>query len=195
MTRQQPTEKRLAPTEKRLAPQRTAPDRPNPHEYAPYYGLYIDQAPEGDILEILERELAATRQMLGDLPETQQRWRYAEDKWSLREIVGHLIDTEWTFAYRGLCFARTDPAELPGFDQELWARVDDADERALTELLDTFACARRSSLAIFRAFDDTTWQRRGIANGCEFSVRAMPYILAGHEIHHRKVIEQRYLQR
>jgi len=170
-----------------------APQRPATDEYAPYYGLYIDQAPDGDILEILAQELETTRQTLGGLSPAQEQWRYAEDKWSLREIVGHLIDTEWTFAYRGLCFARTDPAELPGFDQDLWARASNADQRSIAELLATFASARHSSLAIFNGFDAADWQRRGTANGLEFSVRAMPYILAGHEIHHRKVIAQLYL--
>lgn len=119
--------------------------------------------------------------------------RYAAGTWSLREVVGHLIDTEWTLAYRGLCFARTDPAELPGFDQDLWARASNAGDLPMVELLDAFGCARRSSLAIFRGFDEAAWLRRGVANGCEFSVRAMPYILAGHEIHHRKMIRERYL--
>ncbi len=171
------------------------PRRPKTDEYDAYYGLYIDQAPEGDILEIMAAELAATRSLLGSLSEEQETYRYAEGKWSPREIVGHLIDCEWTFAYRGLCFARQDPAELPGFDQDLWARSSNAGEESLPTLLETFAAARQSSLAIFRAFDEETWIRRGVANGCTFSVRSMPFILAGHEIHHRKVLEERYLAR
>lgn len=93
--------------------------RPQTDEYDAYYGLYIDQAPEGDILESLASGLEATRRALGSLTEEEEVTPYATGKWSLREIVGHLIDTEWTFAYRGLCFARTDPAELPGAQTHL----------------------------------------------------------------------------
>jgi len=168
--------------------------RPQPDEYDAYYGLYIDQAPPGEILEILAGELETTQQTLSSLSEDEERFRYAMGKWSLREIMGHLIDTEWTFAYRGLCFARTDPAELPGFDQDLWAGASQAGDQPLAVLLEAFSCARRSSLAIFRGFDAAAWKRRGVANGCEFTVRSMPYILAGHEIHHREVIGERYLK-
>ncbi len=167
--------------------------RPDPSEHDPYYGLYINQAPDGDILAIMADELTTTLDVLGDLDPARETFRYADDKWSIREVVGHLIDTEWTFAYRGLCFARTDPAALPGFDQDLWARASNAGERPLAELLATLTCARRSSLAIFRAFDDEMWRRTGVASGLSFSVRAMPYILAGHEIHHRKVLAEWYL--
>ncbi|MEO1088568.1 MAG: DinB family protein, partial [Acidobacteriota bacterium] len=93
----------------------------------------------------------------------------------------------------GLCFARTDPAPLPGFDQDLWAQASNAGEQPMAELLDTFSCARRSTIALYRRLDDSAWARRGIASNCEFTVRAMPYILAGHEIHHRRVLEARYL--
>ncbi|MEM7349622.1 MAG: DinB family protein [Acidobacteriota bacterium] len=167
--------------------------RPLSSEYDAYYGLYIDQAPDGDILEILAAELTRTQQALVGLSAAAERFGYADDKWTVREVVGHLIDTEWTFAYRGLCFARADPAELPGFDQDAWARTSNAGRTPLPELLEAMACARRSSLAIFHGFDAATWLRRGIANGCEFTVRAMPYILAGHEIHHRRVLTERYL--
>lgn len=168
-------------------------ERPDPSEHAPYYRLYIDQAPEGDILSLLQEGLDQTLSTLGGLSPDQETYRYAPDKWSIREIVGHLIDTEWTFAYRGLCFARTDPASLPGFDQDLWARASIADRQPLADLLATFAQARQSSLAIFRSFDDAAWLRRGVASEVSFTVRTMPYILAGHEIHHLAVIADRYL--
>ncbi|MEM8961614.1 MAG: DinB family protein [Acidobacteriota bacterium] len=166
--------------------------RPQPTEHDPYYGLYIDQAPEGDILTILENELETTLNLLGDLPEERAGYRYADDKWSIREVIGHLIDTEWTFTYRCLCFARRDPASLPGFDQDHWARVSNADHVPLAHLLNVFTATRRSSVAIFGSFDDEIWARSGVANEVSFSVRSMPYILAGHEIHHRKVLVERY---
>jgi len=167
--------------------------RPDSEEHAPYYGLYIRQAPEGNILEIMARELEETRKLLDGLPETTETHRYAPDKWSIREIVGHLIDTEWTFTYRGLCFARADPAALPPFDQDLWARTSNAAERPLCSLLDELSALRQASLAIFRSFTDLHWSRTGVASGCPFTVRCMPYILAGHERHHRNVLVERYL--
>ncbi|MEO1366078.1 MAG: DinB family protein [Acidobacteriota bacterium] len=169
------------------------PSRPESDEYHEYYGLYVDQAPDGDIFETLSGGLAATATLLGGLTPEQETFRYAAGKWSPREILGHLIDTEWTFAYRGLCFARTDPAPLPGFDQDLWAGASNAGEQPMAELLDTFSCVRRSTIALYRRLDDAAWMRRGIASDCEFTVRAMPYILAGHEVHHRRVLEARYL--
>ncbi|MEO1085938.1 MAG: DinB family protein, partial [Acidobacteriota bacterium] len=102
------------------------PSRPGTDEYDEYYGLYIDQAPDGDIFETLALGLQTTRALLDGLTPEQETFRYAAGKWSPREILGHLIDTEWTFAYRGLCFARTDPAPLPGFDQDLWAQASNA---------------------------------------------------------------------
>ena len=169
------------------------PLRPDTSEHHEYYSQYIRQAPEGDILAIMEDEVAKTVNLLASVSEEQETYRYADNKWSLREVVGHLIDTEWTFSYRGLCFARTDPAELPGFDQELWARTSTAGNQTMRDLLALFETTRRSSLAIFRSFNEEEWLRRGIASDCPFTVRCMPFILAGHEIHHRKVIEERYL--
>ncbi len=159
-----------------------------------YYGLYIGQAPDGDILQTLVDEFEETSRLLANLPTGAETKPYAEGKWNLRDIVGHLIDTEWTFAYRGLCFARVDPAALPPFDQELWARTSSASRRPLANLLEEFRAARSSSVHLFRGLSDADWGRRGVANDCPFTVRCMPYILAGHEIHHRKVIVERYLQ-
>ena len=167
--------------------------RPDPQEHADYYGLYIRQAPEGEILQVLADEAITTRRLLAGIPPEKEIYRYARDKWNLRELVGHLIDTEWTFTYRGLCFARADPAALPGFDQELWARNSPAGDRSLAALLDEFAATRAATVALFRGFGAVEWARSGVANDCSFSVRSMPYILAGHEVHHRKVIVERYL--
>jgi len=167
--------------------------RPDPTQHVEYYGLYINQAPEGDILQVLADAVETTVELLAAVSPEKETFCYAPGKWNLRQIVGHLIDTEWTFAYRGLCFARADPAALPGFDQELWARSSPAGDRELSSLLDEFAAVRSASLAAFRGFRDVEWARTGIANDCEFSARSMPYILAGHEVHHRKLIIERYL--
>ena len=167
--------------------------RPRADEHAPYYGLYISQAPEGDILEAMARLVDETQQLLAPLTDEEQTFRYQAGKWSPREIIGHLIDTEWTFTYRAIFFARADPATLPPFDQDLWSRTADAHERPMADLLHEFSAIRKATIATFRSFRHEDWVRRGTANHCEFTVRAMPFILAGHELHHRKVLVERYL--
>jgi predicted DsbA family dithiol-disulfide isomerase len=107
--------------------------------------------------------------------------------------VGHLIDTERTFAYRALCFARKDPAHLPSFEQEQYAQFSNASSRSLKDLADELGLVRKSHVALFKSFDQESSVRRGVASEREFSVRAFPYIIAGHEIHHRQILEERYL--
>lgn len=168
--------------------------RPEPSEYDAFYRTYVDKVPAGDVLEILDREGACTVALLSGVPRERETYRYAPDKWTIRELVGHLIDTERLFAYRALAFARADPAPLPGMDQDVWAEASNAARRPLAELRDELALVRRSSVALFAGFDDAAWDRRGVASGCEFTVRAFPFIIAGHEIHHRGVLEARYLR-
>ncbi len=168
--------------------------RPDPTEYGEYYGLYIDQVPEGDVIEILEQGVARTFDLLGGIPEAWETYRYQPDKWSLREVMGHVVDVERLFSYRALSIARGDPADLPSMDQDQWAAASNAGDRPLALLLIDFSCARMSSRSMFRSFADDAWDRRGVASGFEFSVRSFPYILAGHEIHHRRVLEELYLK-
>lgn len=168
--------------------------RPAPDEYDDYYGLYIRQVPaEGEILETLGRQIELTGEIVGRVPAELETHRYAPNKWSVREVLGHMLDTERVFAHRALWFARASPEPLPGMDQDPWARVSNAGERQLADLFGEFALTRMANLAMFRSFDDRSWLRRGVASGCLFTVRSMPFILAGHEIHHRRVLEERYL--
>lgn len=168
--------------------------RPDPDEYDDYYGLYVGQVPEGDVLEVLAEQVELTGALVGRFPADLERSRYAPGKWSVREVVGHLVDVERVFAERALWFARASDEALPGIDQDRWAEASNADDRPLADLFAEFALTRMSCLAMFRGFDDATWLRRGTASGCEFSVRAIPFILADHEIHHRRVLEERYLK-
>ena len=168
--------------------------RPQPSEYDEYYGLYIGQVPEGNILELLERGLADNRALLGDLPTEWQTHRYQPGKWSVREVVGHVLDAERVFGYRAVSIARADPAPLPSMDQDVWAASSNAARRPLASLLEELEHLRRSHVAMFADFDQEMWGRRGVASGFEFTVRSFPYILAGHEIHHRRVLEERYLR-
>lgn len=168
-------------------------NRPDRDEYASFYAGYIDAVPDGEILSLLQSEHDRTATLLRGLTPEQASHRYAAGKWSVKELVGHVIDTERMFGYRAHAFARRDPARLPGFDQVDYAKSSNADARPLADLVDELAVVRQSHIAMFRGFDEPMWSRRGIGSDCEFSVRALAYIIVGHEVHHRRVIEERYL--
>ena len=167
--------------------------RPAPTEYPDFYAGYVGGVPDGEILTLLRLELDRTSSLLRALTPERASHRYGEGKWSVKEVVGHLIDTERMFGYRAHCFARQDPAPLPGFDQEDYVRSSNAADRPLAELVDELNAVRQSNIALFQSLDDAMWSHRGIGSECEFTVRALAYIVVGHEIHHRSVIEERYL--
>ena len=170
-------------------------DRPAATEYAPYYERYISRVPDGDLIELLERQLEDTLALLRAVPEERADARYAPGKWSIKEVVGHLSDTERVFAYRALRFARNDPTPLPGFDQDEYVRHGGFDARTLADLAAEFSAVRRATMDVFRYLDRDALSRRGVANGAEVSVRALAYIIAGHERHHGEVLRTRYLTR
>ncbi|MEN8145831.1 MAG: DinB family protein [Gemmatimonadota bacterium] len=167
--------------------------RPGPDEYNEYYGRYIDRVPDGDVLDVLRRGVAETRSVLSGASADRETYRYAPGKWSIREVIGHVLDTERTFGYRALAFARLDTAPYPSMDQDDYAAASNAYERPLTELMAEFAALREANVLMFGSFATDVWDRRGVASGNEFTVRSLPYIIAGHEIWHREVIRQRYL--
>lgn len=167
--------------------------RPDPSEHAGYYGRYVAEVPDGDILVTLRDQLEDTLDLLTGLSEEQETWRYAEGKWSLREVVGHMIDTERMFSFRALSMARSDDVDLPGMDQEEWAANSNAGERSLAELAKEWAAVRRSTVHLFASLDPAAADRSGRASGYTFTVRSFPWIIAGHELWHRALIEERYL--
>lgn len=167
--------------------------RPDPSEHAPYYSTYIGRVADGDILETLERQMEATQAVLRDVPADRETFAYAPGKWSLREVVGHLIDVERTFALRALWFARAAGTPLPAFEQDEWAERSNAGERPLSELLAEWASVRDSNVRMFRGLSPDVAERVGVASGFDFSVRSIAWIIAGHELHHRRLIEERYL--
>lgn len=167
--------------------------RPEPHEYAEFYAGYVNRVPDGDILTLLSSELDRATGLLGGLTPEQAGYRYADGKWSVKEVVGHVIDAERMFGYRAHCFARRDPAHLPGFEQMDYAASSNADRRSMADLVDELRAVRQSHIALFRGLDEGMWSLRGTASQCEFTVRALAYIIVGHELHHRSVIEARYL--
>jgi hypothetical protein len=167
--------------------------RPQSNDYAPHYGNYVMLVPDGDFLEILETQLREMKQLLEPLTDRQADFRYAPGKWSIKESLGHVNDAERVFAYRLLRIARGDETPLPGFEQDDYVKVANSSARKLSDLLEEFTAIRRASISLIRSLDDASWLRRGTASGKEVSVLAMAFIIAGHALHHRTVIEKQYL--
>ena len=167
--------------------------RPDVSEYTPNYTTYISEVPEGDIVDVLRQQGEEIRGMLGSLPESMGGHRYAPGKWSIREMVGHLSDAEWSFGHRAFRFSRGDGSPLPGFDENTYVAASNSDVRTLADLAEEFGHLRAATLALFTHLSPEAWNRRGIANGKEVSVRALAFVLAGHAAHHLKVLRERYL--
>jgi hypothetical protein len=165
---------------------------PAADEHAPYYARYISQIPPGDVMAALEAQAITTAKLLAATPEAKGSHRYAEGKWSVKEVVGHLIDGERIFAYRALRFGRADATDLPGFDENHYVPAGKFDRRPLADLAAEFAAVRVTTLALYRGFDAEALARRGTANGQPVSVRALAAIIAGHEIHHVGLLRDRY---
>jgi hypothetical protein len=149
--------------------------------------------PEGDILETLRDQLGETLALLQRIPADRETYRYEEGKWSLREVVGHLVDTERLFAYRALAMARSDGVDLPGMDQDEWAAHSNADARPLDDLAAEWAALRRANVHMFASMAADIGERSGVASGYTFTVRSFPWIIAGHELWHRELIERHYM--
>lgn len=167
--------------------------RPAPNEYAPYYQPYIDKVPDGDILRMLHLQKIAFSELLASIPDEKWTYRYAPGKFSVAEVLSHVIDAERIFTYRALRFARNDRTSLPGFDQDDYAPFCGADRRTKTSIETEYLTVRNASIELFRTFDEEAWLRVGIANNFEMSVRAIPYVIIGHELHHIRVLRERYL--
>jgi len=167
--------------------------RPGESEYAPYYGRYIEQVPTGDLLELLAVQSRDTQALLGAISDERALHRYAPGKWSVKEVVGHIADAERVFAYRALTFARSDHASLPSFDENAWTPAGAFDARPLGELARELEAVRRSTVTLFSGFHPDWLVRTGTASGKSVSVRALAYIIAGHERHHVKILRERYL--
>lgn len=167
-------------------------ERPTPSEYAPFYAGYIAALPDGDVLQILEQQVSELRQLAAGTPAGRETFRYADGKWSVREVVGHMIDAERIFAYRALRFSRGDEAPVPGFDENSYVAASTFDRRPLSSLVDELALVRQANLALFGGLAPADWTRLGIANGYAVSVRALAFIMAGHVRHHLNILRDRY---
>jgi hypothetical protein len=166
--------------------------RPEPGEYATYYEKYIDLVEGEDILTTLDRQRRQTMLLLSGRDEEDGNFRYAPDKWSAKEVLGHVCDSERVFAYRALRFSRGDSTPLAGFEQDDYVRNGPFANHPLSDLVEEFIAVRRASLSLLRTLDEAAWMRRGVANNNEVTVRALAYIIAGHELHHRRILEEKY---
>jgi hypothetical protein len=168
--------------------------RPQPGEYAPYYDRYIARVSGEDILNTLDQQRRDTMLLLSGRDEDDGNFRYAPDKWSAKEVIGHVCDTERVFAYRALRISRADATPLEGFEQDDYVRNGPFAERPFCDLVEDFIAVRRATLSLLRNLDEAAWMRRGLANKNEVTVRALAYIIAGHELHHRGILEEKYFR-
>lgn len=166
--------------------------RPDPTEYAPFYAGYVARVPEGSILEILERQPGELRRDLAAVPGEREGFRYAPDRWSIREVLGHIGDAERIFGYRALRIGRGDKTPPPGFDEKPFVAASGADARPLADLVDEFAAVRAANLIVLRHLPQAAWLNMGTASNNPVSVRAVAYTMAGHVLHHMAVLRERY---
>jgi uncharacterized damage-inducible protein DinB len=167
--------------------------KPEASEHPPYYNYYINLIDSSDALKTLEHQLMELHQLIGLVPLELEEYRYAEGKWTIKEVLGHICDVERIFGYRALCIARGDQNAIPGFDENLYANTGQFNKRSLYDLLHEFSLSRESNIALFKSFDSEMLSRMGTANNSRMSVRAILFMIAGHEKHHVNIIKERYL--
>jgi uncharacterized damage-inducible protein DinB len=171
----------------------TAIARPTPDEYAPYYATYIDKVPDGNLVEMLRRQHEEFSTLVRGLSAAQADHRYAPGKWTIREVVGHVADAERIFQYRMLRFARNDPTPLASFDENVFVANARFAQVPLADLVDELTTVRAASLSLLQNLSPDELARSGTASGRPFTVRALAWIIAGHQRHHMQVLKERYL--
>ncbi|AEM72102.1 hypothetical protein Murru_3081 [Allomuricauda ruestringensis DSM 13258] len=162
-------------------------------EYNPFYQTYIMALGNVDLMEELKKGKDNFLTLLEQIPEEKLYYAYAEGKWSLAEVLVHVIDTERIFQYRALCIARNDKTPLPGFDQDTYVPYSNADNRSKKSLMEEYKAVRDSTIFLFNSFDEETIKRVGVASGSKMSVRALGFIISGHQAHHIRILRERYL--
>jgi len=168
------------------------PGRPSPSEYGAHSQPYIDQISEEDILALLAAQPDEIRAFAGRVPADRERFAYGPDKWTVRQVFGHLLDVERTFAHRAFCISRTDSTPLPGFDDDLYVAESGSNDTPLPALVEEFVLTRGANVALFRRFTAAAWLRTGVANNTPVSVRALAFMMAGHIRHHCALLRNRY---
>lgn len=167
--------------------------RPAPDEYAPFYGSYIALVPDGDVRDHLRTQMHEMVVLTSGVSDEQAMRAYGPGKWTLKELLLHVVDAERVFSYRMLRIARADATPLAGFEQDDWVPHSAAGARSVSSLLLEYCAVRAATLQLLDSFADEAWNRKGSASGNAVSVRAQAYILAGHDRHHQRVIRERYL--
>lgn len=167
--------------------------RPDENDYAPYYKGYIEKIKGDDILKILFEQTKECQNILNSFPEHKGDYRYQEGKWTLKQVIGHVMDTERVFTYRALCIARGEKQPLPGFEQDDYVNTGKFESRNLFDLIYELRLLRESNLLLFKSFDDDMLNRRGTASGYEVTVNALLFMIAGHMQHHLDILRERYL--
>lgn len=165
--------------------------RPDPAEYAPYFQRYLDLVPEDDIVAALAEQVEETASRLRQL-EDRAAYRYAPGKWTIKQVVGHMGDTERILAFRALSISRGETNPLPGFDEDSYVRGAEFDSWPYADLVDSLGVVRRANVLMFRHLSDDAWERRGVANQNPTSVRGLAYTILGHERHHLRVLREKY---
>ncbi|MGH7726407.1 MAG: DinB family protein [Candidatus Eiseniibacteriota bacterium] len=173
-------------------PATLATARPAADEHVPYFSRYIDRVPGHDPLAALASQIEETTALVLAAGEAKAGYRYAPDKWTVRDVIGHLMDSERVFAYRALRFGRGDETPVPGFDENIYVPGGNFNRRTLADVVAEFRAVRAATLALFKGLEDDAWGRRGVASGNPVSVRALAWIAAGHELHHVAVLRERY---
>ncbi|WP_433746433.1 DinB family protein [Falsibacillus pallidus] len=168
--------------------------RPVSGDYIPYYSTYIDRVEEGEIEEVLSDQIKVTVELLKNLSEEQGAFRYGEGKWSIKEVIGHMADTERVMNFRLMSFARGESSELPGFDENEYVERAGFDRQTIPALLENLVAVRTSTISLLESLDEEAWERRGTANGAPVTVRALAWIIAGHELHHCMILKERYFE-
>jgi DinB superfamily len=169
--------------------------RPQAGENAPYYDRYISLVAGNDILTALEEQRREMLLLLSGRNEAEGDFRYAPEKWTAKQVMGHVCDSERIFAYRALRIARGDQTPMEGFEQDDYVKNGPFACRSLSDWIEEYIAVRRATLTLLRVLDEAAWLRRGIANKNEVTVRALAYIIAGHELHHRRILEEKYFAR
>lgn len=167
--------------------------RPGPDDFAPFYSGYVARVPDGDIVATLTGQITETRELLQSISASQAGFRYAPGKWTIRQLLGHVIDGERVFGFRALWFARGGVEPLPSMNQELFVANAGHDSCPWSELIEEFDRIRAATLDLVRRFGEPVWLNKGTASGSQVSVRGLVWIIAGHERHHRAVLREKYL--
>lgn len=168
-------------------------ERPSKSEYAHYYADYVANVPKGNIVDILNAQMHESYTFFNSIPGDKAFSSYKEGKWTVKQVIGHLIETERVFAYRALAFSRRDPNPLPSMDQDSYVKYSNYNSRTISNLANEYLAVRIATTHLFQNMTKEMISLKGTASGFEFTVRSLPFIIAGHELHHLHVIREKYL--